>query len=148
MTRCSMTRFFAWLAIGFGAGPLLIWSLAGDPVQAQAGAHPMLSPSQTFVETSGEEIYANVCQGCHMPDGKGAVGAGAYPALANNKNLESAGYPVYVVVNGSKGMPPVGMMMSDEQVAAVVNFVRTSFGNSYQDKVTAKDAKDARPEKK
>ena len=45
-------------------------------------------------------------------------------------------------------MPPVGAMMDDEQVAAVVNFVRTSFGNSYQDKVTAKDVKDTRPQKK
>jgi mono/diheme cytochrome c family protein len=35
--------------------------------------------------------------------------------------------------------------MSDEQVAAVVNYVRTHFGNSYQDAVTAEDAKAARP---
>jgi len=142
-----MTRIVAWSAVGFGLVALLIGAQSGKPASAQ-GAHPMLSPSQTFVEKTGEEIYANVCQGCHMPDGKGAVGAGAYPALANNKNLEAATYPLYVVINGSKGMPPVGLMMNDEQVAAVVNFVRTSFGNSYQDKVTAKDAKDARPEKK
>lgn len=143
-----MTRIFALSAVGLGFAPLLIWSLAGGPVLAQGGAHPTLSPSQTFVEKSGEEIYANVCQGCHMPDGKGAVGAGTYPSLVSNKNLEAAGYPVYVIVNGSKGMPPVGMMMNDEQVAAVVNFVRTHFGNSYTDQVTAEDAKGARPEKK
>ena len=34
--------------------------------------------------------------------------------------------------------------MSDEQVAAVVNYVRTHFGNNYQDVVTAADAKAAR----
>lgn len=142
-----MRRIVAWSAAGFGLVALLIWSQNGNLARAQ-GAHPMLSPSQTFVEKTGEEIYANVCQGCHMPEGKGAVGAGVYPALANNKNLEAASYPIYVIINGSKGMPPVGLMMNDEQVAAVVNFVRTSFGNSYQDKVTAKDAKEARPEKK
>ncbi len=45
-------------------------------------------------------------------------------------------------------MPPVGRMMSDEQVAAVVNFVRTHFGNTYSDEVAAADVKGVRPEKK
>ena len=26
----------------------------------------------------GQAVYTNVCQGCHMPDGKGAAGAGMY----------------------------------------------------------------------
>ena len=41
-------------------------------------------------------------------------------------------------------MPPVGRMMTDDQVAAVVNYLRTNFGNSYADPVTAKDVADAR----
>jgi mono/diheme cytochrome c family protein len=36
------------------------------------------------------------------------------------------------------------MMLSDDQVAAVVNYVRTHFGNNYQDAVTAEDVKTAR----
>jgi mono/diheme cytochrome c family protein len=48
------------------------------------------------------------------------------------------------VDNGLHGMPPLGAFMSDEQVAAVVNYVRTHFGNNYQDVVTAADAKAAR----
>ena len=32
-------------------------------------------------------------------------------------------------------------MMSDDQVAAVVNYLRTHFGNDYQDEVTAEDVK-------
>jgi len=35
-----------------------------------------------FVEVTGEELFANVCQGCHMPDAAGASGAGSYPSLA------------------------------------------------------------------
>ena len=35
-------------------------------------------------------------------------------------------------------------MMSDEQVAAVVNYVRTKFGNNYTDAVTAQDVADQR----
>jgi mono/diheme cytochrome c family protein len=103
-----------------------------------------LSQGFRFVEKSGEQLFASVCRGCHMEDGKGAVGAGTYPSLAGNKNLEAGGYPVAVVVNGQRGMPPFGAMMSDDQVAAVVNYLRTHFGNSYRDAVTAADVKTVR----
>jgi mono/diheme cytochrome c family protein len=76
-----------------------------------------------------------------MSDGKGAVGAGTYPSLAGNRNLEASGYPLDVVVNGRRGMPPFGTMMSDDQVAAVVNYLRTHFGNNYQDTVTTEDVR-------
>jgi mono/diheme cytochrome c family protein len=98
-----------------------------------------------FTEQGGEAIFKNVCQGCHMPQAQGAVGAGMYPALAKNPKLEVAGYPVSVVVNGQKAMPAFGGMFSDQQVADVVNYVRTHFGNSYKDKVTPADVKSARP---
>ncbi len=98
-----------------------------------------------FTEQGGEAIYKNVCQGCHMPDAKGAVGAGMYPALAKNPKLEVAGYPVSVIVNGQKAMPALGGMFSDQQVADVTNYIRTHFGNSYKDKVTPADVKAARP---
>jgi mono/diheme cytochrome c family protein len=97
-----------------------------------------------FTEQGGEAIFKNVCQGCHMPQAQGAVGAGMYPALAKNSKLETAGYPVSVVVNGQKAMPAFGGMFSDQQVADVVNYVRTHFGNNYKDKVTPADVKSAR----
>jgi cytochrome c5 len=102
------------------------------------------SSGYKFVEMSGEELFANVCQGCHMPGGMGATGAGSYPPLAGNRNLESSGYPIFLVVNGRRGMPPFGDMMTDDQIAAVVNYLRTHFGNSYEDRVTAKDVRAAR----
>jgi mono/diheme cytochrome c family protein len=102
------------------------------------------SSGYRFVEMTGEELFANVCQGCHMPDAAGATGAGAYPSLVGNSNLEASGYPVSLVVNGRRGMPPFGNMMTDGQIAAVVNYLRTHFGNSYQDVVTARDVGDAR----
>jgi mono/diheme cytochrome c family protein len=94
-----------------------------------------------FSETTGEALYANVCQACHMSDGRGATGAGTYPALADDQNLAAAVYPVTVVLHGLRGMPPVGYMMTDDQVAAVVNYVRTHFGNNYPDPVNGGDVK-------
>jgi mono/diheme cytochrome c family protein len=102
------------------------------------------SAGYSFVEMSGEELFNNVCRGCHMGDGLGASGAGSYPSLAKNQNLQSSGYPITLVVRGQRAMPPFGDMMNDDQVAAVVNYVRTHFGNNYRDAVTAKDVKDAR----
>ena len=97
-----------------------------------------------FVEMTGEELFANVCQGCHMPDAAGATGAGHYPSLVANRNLEESGYAVHLVLNGRRGMPAFGAMMNDGQVAAVVNYLRTHFGNNYQDAVSPKDVKDVR----
>jgi mono/diheme cytochrome c family protein len=113
-------------------------------VAAQAPDASFSSPVR-FVQRDGEVIYRTVCQGCHMTDGKGAVGAGVYPALANNARLAAAGYSVLVVVNGQKGMPPFARLLDDEQVAAVVNYVRTHFGNAYTDGVSAADVRQARP---
>ena len=140
-----MTTAFSPSHIVFAVCTLLVVSTPPAPAAAQRAAVPILSTTPRFAEKTGSELYANVCQACHMPDGKGAVGAGSYPSLVDNKKLESGGYPVTVVVNGLRGMPPLGPMMSDEQVAAVVNYVRTSFGNKYSDAVTAEDAKGVRP---
>jgi mono/diheme cytochrome c family protein len=76
-----------------------------------------------------------------MPDAKGAVGAGAYPALAGDAKLATAAYPISIVLHGQKAMPPLGGMLSDKQVADVVTYVRTHFGNKFTDKVTPDNVK-------
>lgn len=98
-----------------------------------------------YTQTDGAVIFSALCAGCHMPDGSGAIGAGAYPALAGNENLISADYPIYVILHGQKGMPVLGDMLDDEQVAAVVNYIRTNLGNDYTDEpATAERVKEAR----
>jgi mono/diheme cytochrome c family protein len=109
-----------------------------------SASEPPLSQGFRFVEMSGEELFTSVCRGCHMSDARGAVGAGTYPSLAGNRNLGAGGYPVTVVVNGQRGMPAFGVMMSDDQVAAVVNYLRTHFGNNYRDAVTPEDVRSVR----
>jgi mono/diheme cytochrome c family protein len=89
-----------------------------------------------YPQQTGEDLFQNICQGCHMPDEKGAIGAGAYPALASNPRLAAAVYPVTVVLHGQRAMPPFGETLSDEQIASVLNYVRTHFGNRYRDVIT------------
>ena len=139
-----MTRENLNLRAVFAAVISAALSLLSLPAYAQSTGQSALSSGFRFVEKSGEELFANVCRGCHMSDGKGATGAGTYPSLAGNSNLEASGYPLGIVVNGQRGMPPFGEMMSDDQVAAVVNYVRTHFGNGYRDTVTADDVRAVR----
>ncbi|WP_406872021.1 cytochrome c [Aminobacter sp. P9b] len=130
-------------SLGLVAATALFTAFSATVALADS-AGATFSDGDNFSEKTGQELYANVCQACHMDQGQGAVGAGKYPALAKNVNLEAGGYPVFVILHGLKGMPPVGKMMSDDQVAAVVNYVRTNFGNDYKDAVTAEDVAGSR----
>jgi len=99
-----------------------------------------------FPFKSGEETYSHLCQGCHMPDAKGAVGAAmyGYPALAGDPKLASGLYPAMVIVKGQKAMPNFADL-TDDQVAGVVNYVRSHFGNKFADEITAAQVKAIRP---
>jgi mono/diheme cytochrome c family protein len=103
-----------------------------------------MSRGWVFEEQGGEALFAHVCAACHQPDAKGATGAGSYPALADNKDLASPEYLETLLFNGQRAMPPLGWMMSDQQVADVINYVREHFGNNYGDEVSAADVKTAR----
>ena len=100
-----------------------------------------------FPQTTGEALYRGICQGCHMPAGQGAVGAGAYPALARNDHLAGGAYPALMVIAGHNAMPAFGEFLTDAQVAAVVNYVRSNFGNHYRDQITPEAVAALRPAK-
>lgn len=110
--------------------------------------------------TDGEQVYEHVCQGCHMPDGMGAVGAGYYPAFAGNPNLASAQYTALIILSGRRNMPSFGeggldggkswfsLTLSDEQVASVANYIRSHFGNAFEDRLTAAEVNALHPQLK
>ncbi|MGX9688149.1 c-type cytochrome [Deinococcus wulumuqiensis] len=100
-----------------------------------------------FTADTGAALYAEACQSCHMPGGKGANGGGGsynYPALAGNAKLASAAYVQSIVLNGNGGMPGFAHYLSDEQVAKIVNYVRTEL-NDNADEVKASDIAPLRP---
>ena len=114
---------------------VLLWS------GAAAGAHADDSVA------SGAQIFSHICQGCHMSEGQGAVGAGHYPKLAGDPALVSWEYVALTVLNGKNGMPGFGFSsdefifgsasLSDAEVAAVVNYVRIRFGHQAKAAATA-----------
>jgi mono/diheme cytochrome c family protein len=109
-------------------------------------------------DANGEAIFHHICQGCHMPDAKGATGAGTYPALTGNPKLVSPQYMAAVILFGRHDMPSFetkptthsgffqNTMLSDEQIAEVINYVRTHFGNTYSNSITAAEVAAMHPQ--
>jgi len=119
----------------------------GSPSQGEAVDTTLLRLSDNpdrFTGTDGEALYRTICQACHMEDEKGA--AGAHPLLAGNPKLISKHFLSGVILTGYYGMPRFGHQMSDEQIAAVANYVRSHFGNDYPDPGTPDQASRLRPQ--
>lgn len=95
--------------------------------------------------TTGEQTYREICQACHMANAEGGTGAGKIPALASNPHLADADFVLNRVLRGQGGMPAFSDLLSAEQVAGVVGYVRTHFGNSYAAPVTVADVKRLAP---
>jgi mono/diheme cytochrome c family protein len=100
---------------------------------------------------AGGEVYLNACAFCHGIDGKGV--AGQIPALAGSPAVTAEGPQnvIRVVVGGLEAthgfapMPAVGVGLTDGDVAAVVNYVRTSWGNQAPATAEAGTVADLRP---
>jgi mono/diheme cytochrome c family protein len=109
-------------------------------------AVPIMAPAQDTPggvqaknkAADGAKIYKQICAACHLPN---AQGAGAIPALARDKKLANAAYPIGVLTKGKGAMPPMGDMLTPAQMAAVITYVRTNFGNAYPQPVTEADVK-------
>jgi mono/diheme cytochrome c family protein len=129
----------------------LVTALCAAGIAAVAGAEDSsFAVVATLSNVSGEDIYSRICQGCHMSHGEGAVGAGHYPKLASDPTLASWRYVALTVLHGRNNMPAFSapsqlawdgptLHLSDAQVADVVNYVRSHFGNNYQQRLTAED---------
>jgi mono/diheme cytochrome c family protein len=82
-----------------------------------------------MAQTDGATLFAQNCSACHQPMGQGVPGA--FPALAGDKFVvgDPKG-PAYVVTHGRGGMPNFSDDLDDTQVAAILSFVRSSWGNN------------------
>jgi len=92
------------------------------------------------VPNAGAQIYLDRCAGCHRSDGKG--NGLAFPALAGNPVLQTNDptSAIHIVLSGGSmpatrtapsaiTMGPYAAILNDWQIAEVVTFVQTSWGN-------------------
>ena len=120
----------------------------GSPPGGAASAVPVAESS--LLLSLGKTVYDGQCASCHGAQGKGSPPA--YPPLAGNQSIQMASSvnPVRMVLNGGYppgtvgnprpyGMPPFAQSLSDDEVAAVVTYVRTAWGNRGAP-VSARDA--------
>ncbi|WP_431825364.1 c-type cytochrome [Burkholderia sp. F1] len=116
-------------------------SLPGRSGEADTGTPPPLVTEETNrLAPLGRKIYEAQCALCHAKEGQGMPPH--FPPLANNQSIQmtSAVNPIRMVLNGGYapgtrknpmpyGMPPFAQLLSDEEVAAVVTYIRTAWGN-------------------
>jgi len=111
---------------------------AGTPRAPSASALP--STESSLLISLGKTVYEAKCATCHGAQGEGKPPH--WPPLANNQSIEteSAVNPIRMVLNGGYppgtegnpkpyGMPPFAGTLSDNEVAAVVSYIRTAWGN-------------------
>ena len=103
----------------------------GDVPSGTAGGAP--------APPSGQQIFDQTCAACHMHDGKGATGAATIPSLSANAKLVAPQYPILVVMIGKGVMPGFAPYMTNAQMASVITYVRSNFGNKYPKPVTEMD---------
>jgi mono/diheme cytochrome c family protein len=109
-------------------------------VEIKASDPPQKDSVSASVLALGQSVYINRCEACHRSDGKGMPPA--FPPLAGNPSIEMtvSVNPLRMVLNGGYppqthdnprpyGMPPFAQVLSDEEVAAVVTYIRVSWGN-------------------
>ena len=92
------------------------------------------------VMETGRKVYVAQCAMCHGGEGGGQPPS--FPILAGNRSITMATpvNPIRMVLNGGyppgtqknprpHGMPPFSHLLNDDEVAAVVTYIRVAWGN-------------------
>jgi mono/diheme cytochrome c family protein len=122
-----------------GAMAVYLKSLpAGDSGRPIQSSDRLVQPA---VMELGRKIYDRQCRVCHGVDGKGAPPM--YPPLAGNQSITMASpvNSIRMVLNGGyppgtrrnprpHGMPPFAHILNDDEVSAVVTYIRVAWGNT------------------
>lgn len=75
-----------------------------------------------------QSLFNDNCSACHQTTGKGVKGA--FPALAGDPFVQGDPAPVMAtVLAGRAGMPSFKDDINDADLASILTYVRTSWGN-------------------
>ena len=101
-----------------------------------------LSLATALSAQDGGQLFTLYCSACHGADGNGATG-GAFPPLAGSPWLKGDGdRATKIVLRGLEGpiqvlgnrynlaMPPQSAVLADDQIAAILTHVRSSWGHA------------------
>ena len=135
----TLTREPALIAVAAEKGELgdraaKVMARIGWP--GKAGAAPAAAALNVVDQkrfTAGQEIYRNICEGCHGAEGREQPGAA--PAIAGAPSVIGApGVPIRVLLHGKEGpvglMPAHGDLLNDTEIAAVLTYIRRAWGQT------------------
>lgn len=88
---------------------------------------PVAGDELAGVVLDGERLYGRHCLFCHGPQGGGTYGI----ALADNQRLADPWWPIRRVLLGGRGMPSFHRTLEPSEIAEVVSYVRSNFGNGF-----------------
>lgn len=97
-------------------------------VSAAALLAATVAAGSAVAQTGAADLFDQNCAACHQAKGEGVPGA--FPALAGNALVQ--GDPkeaAWIVTHGRGGMPNFAEDLNDEQVASILTFLRSSWGN-------------------
>lgn len=117
-----------------------------------------LKAADPKVVAKGQKVYMEYCKTCHQPNGQGTPGI--YPPLAASDYIKATAKKQLIqdVVNGKHGkvvvngktfngvMAPLPKKYTCDDVACVLTYVFTSFGNN-KGTVTPAEVKKACPKR-
>lgn len=94
------------------------------------------SGQNTRVSPDGESLYLQTCAACHQANGEGLPGA--FPPLAGSTIVNDDNYEklINIILLGYDARTEFGVMpgfqdqLTDEEIAAIANHERSSWGNS------------------
>ena len=103
----------------------------GKPRPAPAPVRPLNAEEQARY-AAGQQQYIASCAACHQPNGEGMTGL-SKPLVGSRWVQGNTTSVIRIVLHGKEGemlMPPIGATLSDDQVAAVLTYIRRSWGNT------------------
>jgi mono/diheme cytochrome c family protein len=116
---------------------LLVCSLSAE-AQKKPAPKPKAAAAPTALIAQGKTVYTETCLSCHQADGGGVDGLNP-PLIKTSYVLGDKTRIVKVVLNGLQGVDidgeeynnamPSYDFLTDQQIAAVLTYVRNSFGN-------------------
>jgi len=123
----------------FGAMAFLLINVAIGRDILPSERRPHEEITGPIIETDPERIYASTCAACHQAEAQGM--AGQFPPLAGSSWLAGdPETPIRIVLAGLSGpidvegqtyngIMPAQSHLNDEQIANVLTYVRSNFGN-------------------
>ncbi len=94
-----------------------------------SACQPAATADKAALMERGEGIYTHSCVRCHHADGSGYLDL--FPALAGNPivTLHDPVPVIQVIQHGRGSMPAYRDVMSNDEMAAVITYIRNSWGN-------------------